>query len=520
MRQIISFNPDTVVAGEQFTLTVSHTLEDSQQPIDDLELNLYYNNNQLVFQNNELSSQLANTPTFLGNPREENEDNNDGNNNTNQRIGFLLDFLTPLQPGETELFTVTFNVVEDGDFESTPIVIQGTGEPDFEFVGVNETLTVTQGPTNTPPQVDNEITDFTVDEDAANETIDLSNVFSDPDGDQLRFEIQNNNSELVTTTRDGNNLILDFLDDQSGTAEITVSASDNQATTTDTFTVTVTAVDDAPTVVNPIGDVTVDENADNQTIDLNNVFQDIDSADIELEIVENNQPNDVVEPLLNQEDLTLTLDFRENQSGTENITVRATADGQSVENTFSVTVNPVIDPIEDVIELYRFRNTTTETGTYVYVGEAERDAILADPNVNQTFELEGVNPDGSINLAFTASTQPGENFEPFYRLSSLDNPGTFLFAGQEEYDAIFAEGSDQRDRWERQGFDADGNDIPEFYLYGVGAEQGTPFNRFQNRANNSFLFAGPEETAAINSDPNFSAAFLDQGGAFESIILS
>nr|MDJ0746211.1 hypothetical protein [Xenococcaceae cyanobacterium MO_167.B27] len=235
---------------------------------------------------------------------------------------------------------------------------------------------------------------------------------------------------------------------------------------------------------------------------------------------ENNQPNDVVEPLLNQEDLTLTLDFRENQSGTENITVRATADGQSVENTFSVTVNPVIDPIEDVIELYRFRNTTTETGTYIYVGEAERDDILADPNVNQTFELEGVNPDGSINLAFTASTQPGENFEPFYRLSSLDNPGTFLFAGQEEYDAIFAEGSDQRDRWEQQGFDTEGNDIPEFYLYGVGAEQGTPFNRFQNRANNTFLFAGPEETAAINSDPNFSGAFQDQGGAFESIILS
>ena len=517
MEQIISFNPDTVVAGQQFTLTVFHRVENSEEQPNDLGFTLYFDSEQLTFQD---SNQII-TPSQLLGPISDGDDD-DNNPNTDQRIRFVLEPSSNFLPlEETELFTLNFDVA-DGDLESTPINIIGREvEDNFEFVAEDQTLTVTQPPTNRSPQVDNEITDITVDEDAANQTIDLSNVFSDPDGDPISFEIQsNNNSGLVTTTLDGNNLILDFLDDQFGTAEITILATANQQTATDTFTVTVNPVDDAPTVVNPIADVTVDENAANQTIDLSGVFEDIDSADIELQIVENNQPNDVVEPLLNQEDLTLTLDFRENQSGTENITVRATADGQSVENTFSVTVNPVIDPIEDVIELYRFRNTTTETGTYIYVGEAERDDILADPNVNQTFELEGVNPDGSINLAFTASTQPGENFEPFYRLSSLDNPGTFLFAGQEEYDAIFAEGSDQRDRWEQQGFDTEGNDIPEFYLYGVGAEQGTPFNRFQNRANNTFLFAGPEETAAINSDPNFSGAFQDQGGAFESIILS
>ncbi|MDJ0534574.1 MAG: hypothetical protein QNJ70_19180, partial [Xenococcaceae cyanobacterium MO_207.B15] len=174
-------------------------------------------------------------------------------------------------------------------------------------------------------------------------------------------------------------------------------------------------------------------------------------------------------------------------------------------------------PSEETIELFRFRNTTFSTGTYVFVGAEERDAILADSDLNQTFELDGVNPDGSVNPAFTASTESGDDLEGFFRLSSLDNPGTFLFVGQGEYDAIFAEDSDQRDRWERQGFDSDGTtDIPEFYLYGVGAGLGTPFNRFQNRANNTFLFVGPEETEAINSNPDFSAAFLNQGGAFEA----
>ena len=176
-----------------------------------------------------------------------------------------------------------------------------------------------------------------------------------------------------------------------------------------------------------------------------------------------------------------------------------------------ITIDDTLSP-KNTIELFRFRNNTFDTGTYVFVGAAERDAILDNPDFNQTFELEGHG-----NSAFVASTIPGEGLEAFYRLKSLDNPGTFLFVGRGEYDAIFAIGSDQRDKWEQEGFDTDGiTDIPEFYLYGVGAGMGTPFNRFQNRENNTFLFAGKEETEAINSNPDFSAVFFDQGGAFEA----
>ena len=88
----------------------------------------------------------------------------------------------------------------------------------------------------------------------------------------------------------------------------------------------------------------------------------------------------------------------------------------------------------------------------------------------------------------------------------------------EEYNAIFAADSDQQDKWVKEGLDADGIDIAEFYLHGVGANQGLEFNRFQNTQNNTFLYAGPEETAAIKSDPNLSGTFLDQGVAFEAFI--
>ncbi|MEM9273022.1 MAG: VCBS repeat-containing protein [Cyanobacteria bacterium P01_F01_bin.143] len=171
-----------------------------------------------------------------------------------------------------------------------------------------------------------------------------------------------------------------------------------------------------------------------------------------------------------------------------------------------------VEPPEETIDLFRFRNTTFNTGTYIFVGEAERDAILSNPDFNQTFELEG---DG--NPAFRASTEPGEGLLPFFRLQSLAIPGTFLFVSTEEYNAIFAENSDQRNNFQPEGFDESGNDIPEFYLFGAGANQGIEFNRFQNNSNNTFLFAGPGETTAILADPNLSGAFTNQGVAFEAL---
>ena len=189
--------------------------------------------------------------------------------------------------------------------------------------------------------------------------------------------------------------------------------------------------------------------------------------------------------------------------------------GESNFDDGSVTVLDDGLPTLNTIQLYRFRNTTFNTGTYLFVGEAEKDAILANPDFNQTFELEG---NGSP--AFTASNQLGDDLVPFFRLKSVDIPGTFLFVSTGEYNAIFAENSAQRNKWLTEGFDTEGIDIPEFYLFGAGAGQGVEFNRFQNSQNGTFLYAGPSESIAINGNPNLSSIFIDQGTAFESIASS
>lgn len=171
----------------------------------------------------------------------------------------------------------------------------------------------------------------------------------------------------------------------------------------------------------------------------------------------------------------------------------------------------------DTVDLFRFRNTTFNTGTYLFADRQERDAILDNPDFNQIFELEG---DGNIAFAVALETRDDLNLVPFFRLRSLDIQGTYLYVGSQEYDNIFAENSNQRDRWEKEGLnDETGEDIPDFYLYEAGAGQGIVYNRFQNNFNNTFLFTGPEETAAIESDPNLSAVFTNQGVAFEALDL-
>ena len=171
------------------------------------------------------------------------------------------------------------------------------------------------------------------------------------------------------------------------------------------------------------------------------------------------------------------------------------------------------DTSDNVVEFYRFQNQQFDSGTFLFATDQERDSILTNDDLSNTFSLEG---DG--NFAFRASTVSGDNLDPFYRLRSSDISGTYIYVGQDEYDAIFAENSSQRDSWIREGLDAQGLDIPDFYLFGAGTGLGTEFFRLQNNQNGTFLFASAEEAQAIESDPLLSSSFTNQGVAFESLL--
>ena len=241
-----------------------------------------------------------------------------------------------------------------------------------------------------------------------------------------------------------------------------------------------------PTVTNPISDVTVNQNSNNINIDLSDVFNDADGDAISLEVASNTNSG-LVTSVLNGTDLNL--DLQNDQSGTANITIRATANGQSVDDTFSVIVNPINDNNGFDIQYYRFQNTDVP-GTYIFVDEVERQNILVN---FQSFEEEGA--------AFKVRLTPGEDLIAVNRYQSTKTPGTYLFSTAEDF---------QQDTLINQDdFYLEGR---AFYAYGANSGNGTDFYRFENSDRpGTYLFPGPSERSNILV--NFTS-FEDQGAVW------
>ena len=106
----------------------------------------------------------------------------------------------------------------------------------------SDTLRITVNPVNDAPVVSNPAADVEVDANAPATIVDLSDVFDDIDlGDNLTFSVEGNtNSGLVTASIVGSQLTLEYAPGTSGSAEVTVRATDSEsAWVEDTFTVTV-----------------------------------------------------------------------------------------------------------------------------------------------------------------------------------------------------------------------------------------------------------------------------------------
>ncbi|KPA19620.1 peptidase-like protein, partial [Candidatus Magnetomorum sp. HK-1] len=155
--------------------------------------------------------------------------------------------------------------------------------------------------------------------------------------------LSNTNEALVSATSMGNQLILSFSPDASGTAIIVIRGTSQGKTVDQEFIVTVTPVDDPPVIANAINDLTVDEDATEQTIDLYGVFTDIDSDDTNIKtiVADNSNISLIVASIYEN---TLNIRLQPNQSGTAELTIMGTNHGLTATDKFIITVNPVDDP--------------------------------------------------------------------------------------------------------------------------------------------------------------------------------
>jgi hypothetical protein len=161
----------------------------------------------------------------------------------------------------------------------------------FVFEGAADTTTfmLTVNAINDTPilteigdQLTDEDTDFTID-------LSASDVDIDENGQTLTFSAVSSDESLVTvttTTLDNGTtgtLTFDVLDDQNGSAEITVTVTDSEnGTAVETFTLTVTPVNDTPTIILP-DSFTFAEDGD-LTEDFSGYLSDIEEDELTLTV--------------------------------------------------------------------------------------------------------------------------------------------------------------------------------------------------------------------------------------------
>ncbi len=193
---------------------------------------------------------------------------------------------------------------------------------------------------------------------------------------------------------------------QSGTTEITINVSDGTATTSTSFTLTVSSVDDAPTITD-IADQTITEDVATAALPFTLGDPDTPIADL---VVTGTSSNKTVVPDANiavsgaNISRTVIVTPAADQSGTTTITLTVSDGVATASTTFEVTVTPVNDP--PVISTIANQTTDESTATPpIAFTVTDVDNPAASLVVTGTSSNETLVPNANIDLGGTGESR-------------------------------------------------------------------------------------------------------------------
>jgi uncharacterized membrane protein YkoI len=210
-----------------------------------------------------------------------------------------------------------------------------------------------------PPVIETTLNNITMSEDNGTTNYELN--VSDIDLENLTLSVESNNSNLISVGQKWENPIssseyenLEFnlttVANESGIAKITVKLSDGEANVTQSFNVSVNAVNDVPVIETSYTDITLEENNGTTSYEVN--VNDIDSHELNITVESNNTNILTVTPnwsgaLESSEwHQAFNLSTVENAHGLVMISITVNDGEATVSQSFEVRVNAVNDEEE------------------------------------------------------------------------------------------------------------------------------------------------------------------------------
>ncbi|MBM5095640.1 tandem-95 repeat protein [Vibrio parahaemolyticus] len=267
-------------------------------------------------------------------------------------------------------------------------------------------VAVTVNPVNDAPTIKVDAVE-SITEDAVNtDTVVASLTVRDTDTpeDQLTVSLENNSNGYFVLVGNEVKLTQAGVDavnnDELNLKDLTISASVSDGvnpTASDSDSLVVNRVNDAPTVENAIVDQVLSEDFDAYTIDLNEVFKDSDSS-LEFSVSGNNSIQ--ISIVSGVATITPTADW----NGKETITFTAKdPSGESVSQTVNFTVTPVADIVAD--------KTTVVEDTPTIIKVLGNDTFEGDDKV-VSLDAENGPKNGTVivNNDGTVTYTPNDNY--------------------------------------------------------------------------------------------------------------
>ena len=279
--------------------------------------------------------------------------------------------------GANRTVTVTPAANQNGSATITVTVSDGTAT-------TSDTFVLTINAVNDPPTL-TDITDQTINEDANTGARAFTIGDMETSAASLILTRSSSNTALVPDENivlggSGANRTVTTtpLANQFGTTTVTITASDGELTTSDTFLLTVNSMNDLPTI-SDITNQTIDEDAATGTLSF--IVGDVETAAVSLTVT-GNSSNPTLVPSGNMAfsgsgaSRSVVVTPAANQFGTATITITVSDGTGPRSDTFLLTVNSVNDAptISDIAESSTNEDTATSALPFT-IGDVETAAI-------------------------------------------------------------------------------------------------------------------------------------------------